>query len=200
MLEIFDLDLTTLGDTIHRFHPYNHPSIVFANNTYQPAPIECEGFEVTSRGLPNPKIIVSNVLSVMGGLIRNFDGLQGAKLTRTKLRSPNSQLPTPNFTVADVLGIPDIYIVDRPTNHTRLTVTFELRSIFDLSGLKLPRRTILQSVCPYVYKSAECGYTGSLPTCNRDVDDCFDHFEQLTGDANPTLNFGGFPGVDRYNQ
>lgn len=157
--------------------------------------IETEGFETTIKGLPTPQITVGNVLGIISGLILNFDGLQGAKLTRTKLQS---HAPPHTYVSTDVVGIPEVYIVDRATNETRLSVTFELRSIFDLSGLKLPRRTIFQNTCSIPYKSAECGYIGSLATCDRDASACRDHFKNMTGEANPSLNYAGFPGVDRY--
>jgi lambda family phage minor tail protein L len=196
VLELFDLDLSPVGGNTHYFHGYDYEAINYLGHDYTHIPIECEGFEITSRGLPQPKITISNVFGVIGGLIRDYDGLQGAKLTRTKLQQ---QDPPYNYLSTDVLGIPDIYIIDRPTNETRLTVTFELRSIFDLSSLKLPRRTILQHTCPFVYKSAECGYIGSLATCDRTVLACQTHFQNMTGDPKPVVNFGGFPGVDRYN-
>jgi lambda family phage minor tail protein L len=197
VIELFDLDLSPVGGGTYFFHPYDADSIDYLGNNYTHIPIDTEGFELTSRGLPTPKITVSNVLGFISGLIRDYDGLQGGKVTRTKLKQ---EVPPYNYLSTDVLGIPEIYLIDRATNETRLTVTFELRSIFDLSSMKLPRRTIIQNTCPYVYKSAECGYIGILPTCDRTVTACKSHFQSMTGDPKPILNFGGFVGVDKYNQ
>jgi lambda family phage minor tail protein L len=196
IIELYDIDLSVFGEGIYRFHPYETElSVMYLGNTYSPLPIEVEGFEVTNKGLPTPKITVSNVLGTMSDLIDRFDGLQGAKLIRTKLESHE---PPHSYSNSDLVGTPDIYIIDRPTAETKLKVTFELRSIFDLASLKLPRRTIFQSRCSVVYKSSECGYIGSLPSCNRSVDDCLTHFQNMTSLPSPVINTASFPGVDRY--
>lgn len=202
MIEVFDIDLTIFGAGIQRLHGYEAGyetidsgititpiPIVYNGNNYLPAPITVEGFEVSSKGLPTPQITIGNILGQIGALVKLHDGLQGATVTRTKL----AQFPiTHNFTSSDVMGLPDVYIIDRPTNHTSRSVTFDLKSIFDLNSLKLPKRVIFQQSCSWIYKSAQCGYTGSLPSCSRTVRACVDHF----GQGQP-LNFGGFAGVDR---
>lgn len=196
IIELYSIDLTILGSSIYYFHPYEtDESVVFSGQTYLPMSIDADGFELSNKGLPTPKITVSNIFGSMSELINNYDGLQGGTLTRTKIQS---HAPPHSYNSNDIIGIPDIYVVDRFTNESRLTVTFELRSIFDLSSLKLPRRTIFQTRCPFVYKSPDCDYSGSLATCNHTVDDCLIHFQQMTGQTSPNLSFGGFAGVDRY--
>jgi len=201
MIEVFDIDLTIFGAGIQRLHGYEAGyetsdggitimpiSIVYNGNSYLSAPITVEGFEISSKGLPTPQITIGNILGQIGALVKLHDGLQGATVTRTKL----AQLPiTHVFTSSDVMGLPDVYIIDRPTNHTSRSVTFDLKSIFDLNSLKLPKRVIFQQSCSWIYKSAQCGYTGSLPSCSRTVAACVTHF----GQGQP-LNFGGFAGVD----
>jgi lambda family phage minor tail protein L len=195
MLQIFDIDLSVMGDRIYRIHPHDREAITYQGNVYSRYPLESEGFEITSRGLPTPRITVSNVLGTMGSLVRQYDGLQGIEVIRTKLQAR----PEPyNYTLTDVIGNPETWVIDRPTNHTRTSITFELRSIFDLTKNKLPNRTIFQNVCPFVYKSAQCGYIGSLPSCDKDLADCKIHFQNMTSESNPVLNFGGFPSVDKY--
>jgi lambda family phage minor tail protein L len=202
MIEIFDIDLTIFGAGIQRLHGYESgretsdggvtivpKPIVFNGNNYLPAPITVEGFEISSKGLPTPQITIGNIMGQIGALVKANDGLQGATVTRTKL----AQMPiTHSFTNTDILGLPDVYIIDRPTNHTRRSITFDLKSIFDLNNLKTPRRVIYQQSCSWIYKSAQCGYTGSLPACARTIKACVEHF----GEGQP-LNFGGFTGVDR---
>ena len=202
MIEVFDIDLSIFGAGIQRLHGYESGfqtadngititpiPIVYNGNNYLPAPISTEGFEVSSKGLPTPQITIGNVLGQIGALVKLHDGLQGATVTRTKL----AQMPINHaFTSADVLGLPDVYIIDRPTNHTSRSITFDLKSIFDLNSLKLPKRVIFQYSCSWIYKSAQCGYIGTLPTCSRTTKACEAHF----GQGQP-LSFGGFPGVDR---
>jgi lambda family phage minor tail protein L len=156
--------------------------------------MEADGFEITTKGLATPKITVSNIFGLMSELIEAHDGLQGAKLTRVKIQS---HAPPHNYNNNDVVGNPDIYVIDRFSGENKLTVTFELQSIFALR-IKSPKRIILQNRCSVVYKSPECGYVGNLATCDRNVDDCLIHFQNMTGQDAPALSFGGFVGVDKY--
>ena len=81
-------------------------------------------------------------------------------------------------------------------------VEFELAASFDLEGVTLPRRQIVQNVCPWRYRGSECGYTGtayldandqavassSLDVCGKRLSSCKARFGQ-----NAELPFGGFP-------
>jgi phage-related protein len=54
-----------------------------------------------------------------------------------------------------------------------------------------PRRRQTKDFCQWRYKSAECGYTGGLPTCDlslQGANGCAAH--------NNTPRFGGFPGIN----
>lgn len=53
----------------------------------------------------------------------------------------------------------DIFYIDRKASETRDLVEFELASSFDVAGVQLPRRQIIQNVCPWRYRGAECGWT-----------------------------------------
>jgi lambda family phage minor tail protein L len=96
----------------------------------------------------------------------------------------------------------DIYYVDRKSRETRDVVEFELAASFDLEGVTLPRRQIVQNVCPWRYRGSECGYTGSnyfnandqsvvssiQDICGKRLASCQVRFGQ-----NAELPFGGFP-------
>jgi lambda family phage minor tail protein L len=72
-------------------------------------------------------------------------------------------------------------------------VEFELAASFDLAGVRAPKRQCIANICQWVYKSAECGYTGGLPTCDKTLDACKAHFG-----ATAELPFGSFPGVGTF--
>ena len=73
---------------------------------------------------------------------------------------------------------------------------------FDLEGVSLPRRQIVQNVCPWQYRGAECGYTGTAyfnandetvssraqDACGKRLVSCQKRFG-----VNAELPFGGFP-------
>lgn len=87
----------------------------------------------------------------------------------------------------------EVYYVDRKANENNEFVEFELATPFDLAGVRIPRRQALADLCSWEYKSAECSYTGSLPTCSKTLDACRAHFGE-----NAWLPFGGFPGIGTY--
>jgi phage-related protein len=68
-------------------------------------------------------------------------------------------------------------------------VTFTLGAENPLT-MRFPRRRQRRDRCPWVFRSAECGYTGGLTTCDftlQGANGCAAH--------NNTTEFGGFPGI-----
>jgi hypothetical protein len=62
----------------------------------------------------------------------------------------------------------DIFYIERKTQETALAITWQLTSILDLEGVRLPRRVITQNLCLWKYRSSECGYTGAPVFNSRD--------------------------------
>jgi phage-related protein len=116
--------------------------------------------------------------------------------------------------VANPFGTPDptaefpreIYYVDRKSAENRDVVEFELASAFDMAGIRAPKRQCITR-CQWVYRSVECGYTGtnffnssdvavgnaSQDVCGKRVDSCKARFGQSA-----ELPFGGYPGIGTY--
>ena len=102
----------------------------------------------------------------------------------------------------------EIYFVDRKSAENRELIEFELASAFDLAGVRAPKRQCI-SRCQWVYKSAECGYTGSNffnandeavvtasdDVCGKKQSSCEKRFGE-----NGELPFGGYPGIGTFFQ
>ena len=213
MIELFEVDLTAQGDTIYRFHAGTNgllSAVVWQGQTYQPWAIQASGFDFNTSGqIPRPTLNVGNVNGAITALaLLTYDCL-GAKVTRRRTMAkfldavnfPGGVNPTADSSAA----LPDeIYYVDRKALETRDQVTFELTAPFDVSGVQLPRRQIIQNVCPWKYRGAECGYTDNAyfkaddsPTpivsedrCGKRLSSCKARFG-----VNAELPFGGFPGA-----
>jgi len=174
IIELFTLELNTtqhgVNDT-YRFHAgtnlNSNGQLVWAGNTYQRLPVEAEGFEYSGNGqLPRPKIRCSNVLSTITAIILTLpNGLEGAKVSR--IRTLARYLDAVNFPGGvNPYGTPDptaefpreIYYIDRKTVENKNYVEYELAAVFDLVGVKAPKRQCISNICQWVYKSAECGY------------------------------------------
>lgn len=145
-------------------------ALIWNGNSYSWFPIEASGFEQTGNGqLPRPTLRMSNLLGTITGLMLSLPrGIEGAKVTRirTLLRyldadnfpggvSPYSPDPTAEFPR-------QVFYIDRKAAETREVVEFELASIFDLEGVRAPKRQCLSAFCQWEYRSPECNYIGDL--------------------------------------
>jgi lambda family phage minor tail protein L len=212
-VELWDLDLQTLGGPVYRFSNFTNElgqAVVWQGNTYNPLPIQASGFDRRSSGpFPRPRVQCSNVYGVLGSLIRTYDNLRGAQLLRR--RTLARFLDAANFAAgnpdADPLAeyTPEVWMVDQCTGRNRLQVQWQLRNPLDFDGVMLPARVVHANYCPWQYRSSDCGYTGgpvakvddsatAVPEedrCSKRLSGCKLRF------PNQALPFGGFPGVGR---
>jgi lambda family phage minor tail protein L len=188
-IHLYEIDLAALGVTDkYRFHSENKVgTIIWNDRAFTEMPVQIEGFEISGRGqLPTPTMTVSNVFGLFSDLVSEYDGLVGAKVTRFVTTSDHLNQVGDNYTITD----PDEWFISSYTDNA-IAVSFTLKSLFDLQGVRLPNRVILRDLCSSVYKSSDCGYAGSLATCAKTLTDCYLHFP-----SPQPANFAGFPGVD----
>lgn len=214
IIELFQLQLTAAVngiDTTFYYHAGTNgltANVVFAGITYAAAPIEVDGFELTSKGaLPRPTMRIANVTGAISALLLTYNPLQ-AKVTR--IRTCKKFLDGVNFaggtnpTADPTAKFEDqIWYIDRVSKENIQLVEFELTSKLDLTNLQLPGRQV-QDYCPWVYRGAECGYTGSSyfdvndnatsaanDVCGKRFNSCKIRFDTLGVSDYP---HGGYPG------
>ena len=211
IVELFEVDATSIGGNLLRFHAGTNglsQAVVWQGNTYMAFPIVASGFDYSGNGqLPRPKLQVANITGAITALVLLYEDMLGAKLTRK--RTLAKYLDAANFTggtnpTADPTAeFPqDIFFIDRKASETRDMVEFELAAAFDVAGVQLPRRQIIQNVCVWKYRSAECSYTGTAyfnandvavsssgaDVCGKRLTSCKARFGQTA-----ELPFGSFP-------
>lgn len=215
-VELYVLDLAPLGGPVYRFAPQANElgvGITWAGQVYELFPIKTEGFEQRAGGtLPRPRVTASNVLGSLGPLIRQYDYLRGAKLTRR--RTLAKYLDAVNFAAGNAGAdpaaehAPELWIIDRTVSRNRLQVQWELCSPLDFAGVMLPGRTVQPNYCSWTYRGSDCGYTGGpvakhddTPTASMGEDRCS---KRLTGCqlrfVNVPLPASFFPGVGQMRQ
>jgi lambda family phage minor tail protein L len=214
IIELFVIDASVAGleDPLY-FHSGTNSlnqNIVWQGQEYVRFPVQTSGFEISGQGqLPRPKLRVSNYLSAITALILQYDDLAGSKVTRK--RTLKKYLDAVNFSggvnpdADPTASFPDdIFYIDRKATENRDFIEFELASSMDLAGVRLPRRQIIQNLCPWRYRGSECGYTGTnyfksddsvtddstLDVCGKRLSSCKARFGQTA-----ELPFGGFPGA-----
>lgn len=173
IVEMYDIDLTSItGDVDDIFYFTNQlkedgTKVVWKTKTYEPLPILSAGYDRNTNGqIAQPTLTVANVLGTFTQVVRSYDDLVGGKVTRRR----TLQKYLDGSPQADTLQeFPvDIFYIERKTQETALTITWQLGSVLDLEGVRLPRRVITQNLCLWKYRGSECGYTGAPVFNSRD--------------------------------
>jgi len=211
LVELFELDATAISGDVLRFHGYQQVgSIWWQGNEYTPWPLNGDGFAKTSEGLqPSPRLQVGNVDGSIGALCDYLDDMVGARVIRRRTLGKyldGANFPDGNPDADPLEELPsEIWYVQQKTTETDEMVEFQLSSPLDLASELLPRRQIIANVCTWIYRSAECGWTGTTyfdandnlvgtameDRCGKRLSSCkcrFGQFEELP--------FGGFPAAD----
>ncbi len=166
LVTLFELDLGVLGGPVLYFTPVTNSfkaGMTWQGVAYTPWPIEADGFELSGRGaLPRPKIKAANIAGTLSALCLQYADAVGAQCKRK--RTLVKYLDAVNFPGGNPAADParhfatDLFVVDRKSAETLEFVEWELASVFDLAGVKLPRRQVIQNTCLWAYRGAECGY------------------------------------------
>ena len=171
IIELFTLTLDNAlhgATTVYRFHAGTNldanGKIVWAGNEYLRFPVQATGFAYQRGQLPRPTLSVSNmgtpsisaILLTVNQTTAGND-LTGAKVVR--IRTMARFLDAANFSGAtNPFGTPDptaefpqeIYYIDRKKAQNREVVSWELAAVFDLAGIRSPKRQCTRSLFPSI--------------------------------------------------
>ena len=170
IIELFTLQLDNNlhgATTVYRFHAgtslKDNGEIIWAGNSYQRFPIQAEGFAFKKGQLPRPTLTVSNALGTITAILLSVNNtttgndLTGATVTR--IRTLAKFLDAANFpSNVNPYGTPDstaefpqeIYKIDRKSAENREVVQFELAAVFDLAGIRSPKRQCTRAEFPSI--------------------------------------------------
>lgn len=175
-----------LNDNILRFHNninIFNSYIIWQGKVYHPAPIAAEGFEATTKGtLPQPTLTISSQsengmdqLALLKHEIRKFGDIIGSKVTRrrtfakyldklnfafgaAKLSEKAQQLPQ-GYEPDPYAELPkDVYFIERKQTENKTILSYQLSSVLDLEGTKLPKRVVNSDKCVWQYRGIGCWY------------------------------------------
>jgi lambda family phage minor tail protein L len=152
----------------------HNPPLTSELKEYIAIPIDVQGFETTAKGTqatPTLTLTVSEegitALALFKDIIRQVGDLSGVKVTR--IRTYYKYLPPQNFypdhlnpNYDQYIEYPrDIFYIDRKSNEDKFSIQFELASLLDLEGIKLPLRQIISNRCMWTYRGEGCEYNES---------------------------------------
>lgn len=173
MLNLFILDMAPIGVNTQFFFVdmtnSNYQPVVFNGTTYIPFPIIMKDFGYDGQGgITRPKVSVSNINGFVSNLLLQNQDLVGATISLIRVFArfidavnfPNGVSPyTPDPSAA---YDPEIYYINRKTEETQVSVSWELATAFELDSRKLPSRTCLAQFCQWRYREVgTCGYAGA---------------------------------------
>ena len=170
VIELFTLTLDNSlhgATTTYRFHAgtslKDNGEIIWQGNAYTRFPVQAEGFQYGKGQLPRPTLTFSNALGTISAILllvnqtTTGNDLTGATVKR--IRTQAKFIDAANFP-SDVnpYGTPDntaefpqeIYIIDRKSAENRTAVSFELAAVFDMAGVRAPKRQCTRAEFPSI--------------------------------------------------
>ena len=147
-IELYDLDATGIGGAYYRFTSttFSAANVNWQGHVYVAIPIMSSGWErlSSSSASPKPKLSISNVAKVLLPAVIAQGDLVGAKLTRTRTFAKfldDGETPDPTS-----FFMPTVYFVEQKTSQDNTQIEWQLSSMLDREGLRLPREQVLKDV------------------------------------------------------
>jgi lambda family phage minor tail protein L len=174
-------DSTYEGKNIFRFHSNlklnnagtKSNNIVWRGDTFFAIPIQTKGFEFNSKGtIPTPtlSLVVNDEgipkLVELKAALRQLGDLTGGQVKRYKTFAkfldaenweigglPNGYTPDPYAYLTE-----DVYFIDRKIADNKNALEYELTSLANFEGIRIPARPVLADRCPFTYRGEGCNY------------------------------------------
>lgn len=209
-LDLWELDLTPLGG--ERFFLCNQVNelgkpVVWQGREYTPYPVQAQDYQTNSKGpAGRPTLTVANLFGLVTGMAEELQSAAGAVVVRRIVYA--RFLDEVNFAAGNPHADPEQeavarYIIEQLAEMTAAAATFVLAAPTETEGLLFPGRIMLADICPWRYRSAECGYHGApvadvygKPTSDPRRDNC-GNCPAGCRLRNNTANYGGFISINK---
>ncbi len=182
LLELFIIDTTLVDNNklpiseqiiyIHNYVTEQLTPVYFDGQKYNATPCKFSNNELKGDGTqtPRPLFSVTNAGGYASRILRQTQGLIGAKVTRRRVFAkfldteswpsgpPLWNAPNINNHLSE-----DIYFVNRKNSENKKSISLSLVTGLELDGARIPRRRMYANNCDFLYRnSTGCNYT-ALP-------------------------------------
>ncbi|WP_416777509.1 phage minor tail protein L [Xenorhabdus budapestensis] len=213
ILNLYEIDLTTFGGDVYRFHDGMNGKlqpVIWQGLRYEPYPVEVTGFEMSGKGPSSrPKMVFANINGLLTAINQDFNDALGAVVTRHQV--PELYLDAVNFPNGNPQADPtreavSKYLIEQKQDANTDFVTYILALPSETDGALIPARVIQADICCWQYRSADCGYDGppvadekDQPTTHPQKDRCSKKYSGCTLRYPRPLSmpFGGFLGANK---
>jgi phage-related protein len=175
-IEIYDSTTQAFVETVYIAN--NSENVTFGGQTYVAFPFTIE-LRYEAGAIPDISMSAVDFQKVLLGKLNTYGGATGSRVTIVIANTGNLGAGAEIEEVFEVLSA--------SANEWKITLRLGAESVI---ARQFPGRTQMKDRCSWRYKSAECGYTGALPSCDlslQGANGCAAH--------NNTVNFGGFPAI-----
>ena len=176
LVELFEIELSSssilyfhsgLDDdvTTIQFRDKNPTSGTYTARSYTAIPLEIKGVEKNSDGAsPRPTLTIANILATFSGALgdlTNKDLIGKRVLRRQTLKkylvgeSADSGASSPPIEFPS-----EKYLIDRVASENKVVIAFELASVMDLEGIKIPGRVVVGKYCTWEYQGVDSNRGG----------------------------------------
>lgn len=176
-INVIDPASGALAETLHIVR--NNEPIVFNGNTYVATNFDVE-LKEESGSQQTIRLTINDYTKAIQARMQGYGGGVGFSVAIMVVNSAALDLPPEIVEYFEIVA----------SESYNYACTFTLGAENNLSKT-FPRRRQARDFCQWRYKSEECGYTGSMPTCDqslRGTNGCAAH--------NNVIRFGGFPGIN----
>lgn len=217
IIDLFVLDATAIGGSVNRFHSglnELNSNVVWQGENFFPFPIEWKGLSKSTQGKQaRPTVMVANINSLFGTLLKDHRDLVGSTFTRK--RTIAKYLDAVNFSAGNASADPNAhfpeesFVVNRKVGENKIYVELELATLWEVFKAILPARKIIANSCVWGYTDTDnCTYDNtSSPWYGLDDEEVFTKAEDKCGKRISScklrftefgpLRFSSFPSAGR---
>lgn len=178
LMEVFVSDQAT-GEIVETLrYARNDEDIVYQGQTYSAASFAFKTVQASGE-MPESSISLNDLTGVINKYIDESNGGDGWKIKLMTVATADIAQPPQGEEMMYVKG----------ASISGYTVTLSLGANNPLMS-RFPKRMQRRNRCSWIFKSAECGYSGSKTSCDYSLQG-----DNGCAEKGNTLRFGGFPGL-----
>lgn len=176
-IDVVDPNTASIVETLHLVR--NSEAITFNGHEYQAMSFDIE-LKEESGSQQNIKLSIKDYTRAVQQRMQDYGGGVGFSVTVMVVNAGNLAAPAEIAEYFEVVG----------ADSGSYTCNFTLGAENNITKT-FPRRRQTKDYCQWRYKSEDCGYTGTLPSCDlslKGANGCAAHQN--------VIHFGAFPGIN----
>lgn len=181
-LSMLEINIPSVTETLRIVN--NNDDVTWKGFTWLKFPFELDEISQSANAETSQfQIKVGNIKNIIGQYIRQYDayvktnGFEAITVVLYIVNSKDLANTTPVYSTNLILTTSNL-------NHLEVSFTVSARDLF---RARTPQTRMFPNSCRFKFKSALCGYTGAVTSCDKSLSRC----RQLGN----SKRYGGFPAI-----